>query len=66
MSRKSFSRNKKVTPATVPTQALRPNVAARATSSAGIIKSGHRRSRENKMRATAVHVTSISRPEYVM
>ena len=36
------------------------------TSSAGIISDGQMRSRVNRMRAAAAHVTSISTPEYVM
>ena len=62
INRKSFSSSRNATPAHVPTQALRPKVAASATSSAGIIRSGHTRSFENRMRATAAQVTSINRP----
>ena len=64
ISRKSpFMNPRNATPAHVPTHALRENDAASAATSAGIISSGHRRSRVNSTRAHAAHSTSISSPE---
>ena len=66
ISRRSFNRSRNAMPAQAPTSALRVNVRPRMTSSAGIISDGQMRSRVNRMRAAAAHVTSISTPEYVM
>ena len=54
-------------PAQAPTQALRLNVRASATTSAGMTSAAHARSsRRNRTRAAALQATSISSPEYVM
>jgi hypothetical protein len=66
INRRSFNKRRNAMPAHAPTIALRVKVRPRMTSNAGIISDGQMRSRVNRMRAAAAHVTSISTPEYVM
>jgi hypothetical protein len=67
ISRKFLSTSSSPIATHVPTHALRPNVMASATTSAGITSAGHIRSRfANTSRAAADAMTSIRMPEYVM
>ena len=64
ISRKSRRRSSVPIPAHAPTQALRLNVNASATSSAGMTIADHTRSScRNITRAAAVHATSMITPE---
>jgi len=63
-SRKSFRMKSSATASTTPTHALRVNVSAMATASAGMTMAAHVPCLTSKSsRATAAQITSTSRPE---